>query len=123
MFSAVRDTQRKFGHGEYCPRFVLADAHGAISDAAKVVFPNSTRLVCNFHVMHAINPNLSKLPNKQLEGDRVMGEIRSLQKAPTIAIFQEAARSLLEFWNSSQHMIPDFAKYFRDYWVVGQPNW
>lgn len=123
VFNAVRDVQRKFGHGEYCPKYVLADAHGSIDKAATTVFPTAKRLVCYFHVVHAITPNLSKLPNKLLESGRVMGEIGSLQKAPTPAIFWQAARRLLEFWRSPQRQLTEFAVYFREYWLRRQPNW
>lgn len=102
----------------------MGDGCSGIGNAAEIVFPGITRLMCWSHVERKFRQTgdaWKKVPNKKDEKVRAWRELGELQLAPSPEAFHYASRALLEMWN--QRGLGDVCGYLQSVWLGGLRNW
>uniref|UniRef100_A0A914X3P3 SWIM-type domain-containing protein n=1 Tax=Plectus sambesii TaxID=2011161 RepID=A0A914X3P3_9BILA len=116
-FEAIATALQKAGLPAFEPDAVMSDGDPCITAAVASTFPNARRLTCYYHMKKQVQ---KRMGSKKVPKDRrqtILEEIRSLQLACSDAVFNSAARRLLQRWK--QLGLRAFATYFKRVWVKG----
>lgn len=102
-------------YGNLFPKIIMTDDSTAERTALKSCFPNSTLLLCKFHVLQAIMRYLWDSKHKIHADDRltIYRYFNDVLHSPSEDVFQEKVNSFIEC--DSVKKYPNFVKYFENF--------
>jgi transposase-like protein len=121
IFEAASDAFTAFTGQEYRPSVLEADGAHAITNACDAVFPNTTRIMCWFHVSQNVDKKLSTIRSKKIQ-DAIREDIHQLQLAKSESEFIKASGLWLKKWEGNQEA-NSFVSYFREEYINNNSGW
>ncbi|XP_050501390.1 uncharacterized protein LOC126885128 [Diabrotica virgifera virgifera] len=120
LFKTILNTDSFYGNS--FPSIIMTDDSAAERAALKTSFPNSTLLLCKFHVLQAIMRYLWDNKHKIHVDDRlpIYKNFNSVLHSPSEDEFHEKVKSFMEC--DSVKKYPNFVKYFENF-VKRSPEW
>ena len=95
------------------PKFLMMDACDASWNAASKIFPDTSILMCYFHVKFNVKKHSKLLPKDAL--DSVNVDIDSMHKTLTVEHFVQQRDSVMEKWTQLGYV--EFRDYFIKEWL------
>ena len=95
--------------------YIMQDADRASLNSIRKNFPDSTNLMCFFHLMQNVRKHKNLIQNNEYY-ETVLNEIRELHSSPTEKKFVEKKKKLLKKWDQ-QLELTEFSKYFQKQWL------
>jgi hypothetical protein len=111
---------KKILNYEYKPKYLIADAAGAITSGfAQVYGENYKRIMCWFHMKKAVENSAEYKSICADDRDKLMIDLTVLQKAESEEIFSAAFILFKRKWKKYD----SFFQYFEPQWINQLPGW
>lgn len=121
IFAAVKQAIHNIFDVEFEPEYLIADAAGAIQNAAKQVFGLFIQIImCWFHAHKNISDKVPMYLKELSKQKEFFSDLDQLQVSKTKEIFDIAVQLFMDKWrNESKELI----EYFEKQWVLKNGNW
>lgn len=103
------------------PKFIIADAAGAIQNAAKKVFGHLIEIImCWFHVHKNVSEKVPTYLKELSKQHQFLSDLDQLQLSKTKEIFIVAVQLFMDKWRKES---VELIEYFENQWVLKNGNW
>lgn len=121
LFSTIKNAIAEIFGEQFKPNILICDAADSIKNGFKQVFGDTLKIVmCWAHVRRNVSKNLSKFISDKKKQAIFMSELDKLQLSRSPQIFETASKLFIDKWET---VSKDLVKYFKDEWLVKNPNW
>lgn len=120
LFSTLKTAAANLFSHDFSPKILISDAADAIHIGFKKVFGDDVLiLMCWFHMKKAVTKHLpSVVKNKDIQKN-ILDDIDKIHIARNKSQFDSSVILFLKKYESYK----EFCEYFRDEWVIANPNW